>query len=129
MAAGEPERAHPQTGAVGLKAFNVWLLAMANGLACTLATTWHPYPPRWCSPAAWRLHSNALDTIMRSSTLKRSTSRSPLSSLQLDGSSCGLFTCAYAELLARGEAPRDFAFSQVRPSTGMSGYEARMTRP
>lgn len=34
--------------------------------------------------------------------------------LQLDGTSCGLFVCAYAELLARGVTPERFRFAQVR---------------
>lgn len=37
-----------------------------------------------------------------------------LACMQEDGSACGVFACAYAELLVRGAAPDGFSFSQVR---------------
>ncbi|KAG2496900.1 hypothetical protein HYH03_004907 [Edaphochlamys debaryana] len=47
---------------------------------------------------------------------------------QLDGSSCGLFACCFAELLARGVEPQGFAFAQSDMGTIRRGMAEQLLR-
>ncbi|PNH01938.1 hypothetical protein TSOC_012118 [Tetrabaena socialis] len=67
-------------------------------------------PP--AAPAAAPCHGLSVEPD-RSATRGGPSSHNALHSATLDGSSCGVFLCAFAELLARGVPPKRFRFSQA----------------